>query len=496
MLFFITGSIIISLIKLMELKILDIIYKQIPNVNENLCPICHKVSNTFKPVQVLFYNQINGNTSLKSVYLLNCPECDISFADKTIFREYYTKRNNYRPIFFNPSKINNICELNNKISSTPILFDASLNIRSKNNKITNQQTNDNAIFPLSSVNINSSIKNIFITPFYNKCVNCQNHTIDFVNTIPISNTNCVKIKGKYCSHCDMFFYENSSHIEELLNNNPFALSYKTIYDFYIDKSILNKNARIKSAICIFYLKELHSDISKKIVIVSTKKCASNIEDIYHYSDVIARTLLSNAYHSKKKEVVLNNKHYLIVNSEQINNKLIDSLIIKNLIIGKNEGLLSASNKKKTFDILLYSPYNDRYEIIKAFYDSEYNFYYVDMALFKSFLNIYGNPGIPVKVLSEKNFGSLNYIKDESILRAYGYSVSQNENLTDSKRQEIIADVLDLGLMKSKEILALLNFLINSHKDSKYDSAKIKWKKDAEFTMNYKINPQRFITAES
>ena len=42
---------------------------------------------------------------------------------------------------------------------------------------------------------------------------------------------------------------------------------------------------------------------------------------------------------------------------------------------------------------------------------------------------------------------------------------------------------------------LLNHLIISRKDIKYNIAKMKWERDVEFTENYKVNPERFIIAD-
>lgn len=276
------------------------VYKQIPKTEDEFCPICHKKAVYYQPVKVLFYKQKNKSYTTRKVSLLKCTSCNICFADKRIFEQYFSKISDERPIFFNSEKAKSISELNKKTFSFPALFCLSQTTSKQTHKINNAE-----IVPLDSINFRSSIKTIYITPFLTECVNCRKLLSDYVNVIPINHTDCAKIKGKYCNKCNMFFYENSSYIEKILKNNSFSLSYKTNYDYFINPSVFNDNTKIKSSVCVFYLKEINTDISKKIIVVSDKKYISSKDGIYHYSDKIARTLLTAICHSNEKQCLLN-----------------------------------------------------------------------------------------------------------------------------------------------------------------------------------------------
>ena len=475
------------------------VYKQIPKVNDNCCPICYSECNTYSPTIVLFYDAAKRNTINKNINLLDCPRCKIRFANKTLFEQYFSKKNNYRPIFFNPVNIKNIYELIEKITSKPILFRQSQESNSASTKISqttksNNKTHTNEPFKLQKnyININASVKNIYITSFNKKCIVCSGSVADYVNIIPTSETDYIKISGKYCGNCKMFFYSNLQHIEKILKNNVYAESYTVNTDFHIEPSVMKNNIKIKSAVYFFYLKETETNISKKIIIVLDKAEALEHLGVYHYSDIISRDLLATAWKRREKTVVLNHKTYRIILSKTNNNQIFQNFIINELNISAGGGLHSSSNNTEIVDVLLYSPYTKRYEIIKSSYDKFFDSYYVDMSIFKRFIKQFGNPGIPVKVCGNSKLNGFSNLKEESILHAFGYTVSTNDNLSDLQRQKIIADVLDLGLMSTAEIVNLLEFLISSHNNIKYLSAKTKWERDLKFTSNYKINPERFV----
>lgn len=479
------------------------VYKQIPEVKDNCCPICHNEAKVSYPTKVLFYDTKNLKAIIKHINLLVCTQCKIRFANKTVFGQYFSKKNDYRPIFFNPINTKTVCELINKASSTPILFKQHMKLNIENNNTISTShyndktsTNKNTHTLLKNpVNLKASIKNIHITTFDKKCIVCNGNMADYVNIIPTSNTNYVKITGKYCSRCKMFFYRDLQHIEKILKNNEYAASYKINTDFYIEPTIRKNNIKVKSEVCCFYLKETETNISKKIIIVSDKTEAAKDFNVYHYSDIISRTLLAAIWKLNEKTVILNNKNHRILLSKTNTYQFFEDYIMKELNISKGGGLYSNFDNSEIVDVLLYSPYTNRYEIIKASYDKSFNFYYVDMSIFKRFIRKFGNPGIPIKVYNDSNFNEFANLKEESILHAFGYSVSKSDNLSDLQRQKIIADVLDLELMTTIEIVNLLEFLISSHNNIKYLSAKTKWERDLKFISNYKINPERFIIAK-
>ena len=102
------------------------IYKQIPRLTNDTCPICQQLITQFRPVKVTFYNSTGSHTSVRTINLIVCSNCDIGFADKAIFNQYFSKRNTLRPIFFNPQKMNSASEVLKKILSDPVIFNRDL----------------------------------------------------------------------------------------------------------------------------------------------------------------------------------------------------------------------------------------------------------------------------------------------------------------------------------------------------------------------------------
>ncbi len=76
--------------------------------------------------------------------------------------------------------------------------------------------------------------------------------------------------------------------------------------------------------------------------------------------------------------------------------------------------------------------------------------------------------------------------DESILRQFGYTVSQKAGLTAQTRQSLLAVLIDKEILTPNDILSYLDSFINFRKDqSKYDKAIAKWKEDCEFVKQYR-----------
>ncbi|MCC8074005.1 MAG: hypothetical protein LIO62_07770, partial [Clostridiales bacterium] len=132
------------------------------------------------------------------------------------------------------------------------------------------------------------------------------------------------------------------------------------------------------------------------------------------------------------------------------------------------------------------------------FDKEKNMAFIDISIYKNFVKKYGNPGICI--ISEADFdkpvfdtnGKISYdeLNAESILKIYGYAVNKNDNLSSSKRQELLAEIIDLDIMSASRISNFLKLLINKNK--RYPIAQVKWKEDKKFVENYKANQQRFL----
>lgn len=79
------------------------------------------------------------------------------------------------------------------------------------------------------------------------------------------------------------------------------------------------------------------------------------------------------------------------------------------------------------------------------------------------------------------------LAQESILMQFGYNVSQKEGLSASRRQKILAIMIDNKVISKSEIISYLDFFISQRQyQSKFELAVSKWEADREFVQEYKI----------
>lgn len=102
-------------------------------------------------------------------------------------------------------------------------------------------------------------------------------------------------------------------------------------------------------------------------------------------------------------------------------------------------------------------------------------------------------GIPIcRVSDEKTYRKGLYsngmlLAQESILWEYGYTVGQREELSVSRRQKILAVLIDKKIVSKGEIISYINFFINQRKNQdRFKVAISKWEADREFVENYRI----------
>lgn len=78
------------------------------------------------------------------------------------------------------------------------------------------------------------------------------------------------------------------------------------------------------------------------------------------------------------------------------------------------------------------------------------------------------------------------LAQESILMQFGYTVSQEEGLSASRRQKILAVMIDNKVLSKSEIISYLDFFISQRQyQSKFELAVSKWEMDREFVREYR-----------
>ena len=81
-------------------------------------------------------------------------------------------------------------------------------------------------------------------------------------------------------------------------------------------------------------------------------------------------------------------------------------------------------------------------------------------------------------------------RDKSLLRIWGYSVSEEEGLTEDQRHCILESILDAGIMKKDRMLSYIDFFKQFH--SHLFNANRKWQADRDYISQYKIGSVKRI----
>lgn len=93
-----------------------------------------------------------------------------------------------------------------------------------------------------------------------------------------------------------------------------------------------------------------------------------------------------------------------------------------------------------------------------------------------------------------NDGSDGYFSlrnEHSLLNLCGYNVGQKDNLSAVTRQEILREVIELGLMSKSEVIKYLDHYINlNRRQSSKRLAVEKWSEDLDFVNSYRLSSQR------
>lgn len=254
---------------------------------------------------------------------------------------------------------------------------------------------------------------------------------------------------------------------------------------------------ISSAVVLLgvaYSKKQREDI----VIVNDINCASPENNIYHYTSEIGREFLSAAVEKSRHLAGENNGKPFRITNIVLNDMVSPETILPHVLYIKSGGGYSRSKVNNNFeliDMLLYSPWTKRYELIRATYDKLEEICFVDITKYRAYVQEYGNPGLlPEFESSGKRRIGWDDLNTESVLKGYGYSVSKSDNLTANERQSLLAEIVDLEILTVPRIVNYLNFFIKTHTTDKDYYARPKWEGDKRFIENYKANPKRFLIA--
>ena len=97
-----------------------------------------------------------------------------------------------------------------------------------------------------------------------------------------------------------------------------------------------------------------------------------------------------------------------------------------------------------------------------------------------------------RICDEKSYMKNSFVNgmrlaQESILMQFGYTVSQEEGLSSTRRQKILAVMIDNKIISKSEIISYLDFFISQKQyQSRFELAVSKWEADREFVQEYRV----------
>lgn len=465
-------------------------YKQIPKIAGGKCCLCKRKLLQRKPAVIYIYDD-EMNFKKISERLFYCPFCMVQYASTEIFTHIRINNNGYRAFGF---------MVNSKSDSATLIENATtFPVNYGRNKKNERVEHPHPGFDTYPVRGNEALTNVYVvSELSEECVICNKKLTTREMPIPVSKSSCVYYKGKCCG--EHFLIKPSEKMRQLLNGNQYAKHIKTNFDYFFRNYLLAcETLSDKETYSILLLMKPIDKGSKATnelaVIVGNEKreIRSDIQ-VIDYKAGETRRLLTDVFKRDKKEVDYSDRRYHVYYR-----KLKDSyadLILDSVVIQSGGGYYSSIKNKryKLVDVLMYSPYTQKYEIMHATYDSEEYMCFVDISIFQAFISKYGNPGI--KIYPPKSNGLYSdFLNEESLLHAFGYTVNQKDNLSDSKRCAILAEVIDLELMQPQAIVRFLSGCADRAGGKHYYEACAKYGHDIEYVKNYKVNPQRFLISQ-
>ena len=265
----------------------------------------------------------------------------------------------------------------------------------------------------------------------------------------------------------------------------------------------------KSHRCFLYGKKLFKN--KKYEIFKCEECDTyymasvDFDDNkkFSFKDPKGKTVKVTNIHTAyiKNKLIIGDK---IAKTQEEYKKMIENLPqieSHSLLIIQN--IFQCINKKHSIENIDAAVYvlNKKFEPelvhINAGYCKQCKRYFILRSLYDDLLEKKGKPLCDTfdekKYEYSHKFLSTMYLREQSILMEYGYSVSESEGVNDLARKKILASIVDFDILTKSEIINYLDFFINSHVyDDKFQNAIYKWEEDRRFISEYKTGEYRKI----
>ena len=488
-------------------------------INNNVCPFCKMKLGHYQEFIVLFRLKDTNEYEFSSKGLLYCENCRIPYINQEKMDEFQIE--NIEPYILQLQK--SVYETRRLLSQLP---------PTRYEKAKKYIKYYDLGFRISDSKFDKTYKPtriIFNELITKRCPYC-NHVLKQDSIyIPMTKNQKATISGYCCiKHQDyqiLFVHDKYRiKVKELISDNPYASFIKLDEKSEYDKGIIIKTKGLRfieesrkrkqeiltneeklskypSSIMILYAEFDKGDI-KEIIIVDDFQDENPKESVFWYNSDVGKEYLSAAFANQRYESgQINGKKYKIINTYfkgNTNGYDIYRIIPTYIVIKKDGGWKESQDcNNEVIRLLLYSPFTDRYEEIKATHNKLEDYCYTDIGNFRRFIRKFGNPKIGIELYADKEYSSYvswDNLRVKSILMMYGYSVNQKDSLSDDYRRMILSEIIDLDILKASTICKYLEYFINSHPSDKDAIACDKWRADKEFVENYRYNPKRFLIA--
>lgn len=134
-------------------------------------------------------------------------------------------------------------------------------------------------------------------------------------------------------------------------------------------------------------------------------------------------------------------------------------------------------------------------VINANYCFDCDRFFISSDEYEHYRSIYPIMLIRFEYVSDSGLG--RYLADKSPLMMAGYSVRANLKYSDAQRQNILRNVIELGILKKHEVINYLNYFISMNGKARgMEAAVSKWEKDLEYVRTHNFELQKRATADN
>ena len=494
----------------------------------DVCPVCKEKVLEYRRCTATIINTARTDYKFYSFDALYCRHCDLPLANDDIRRNVHAKTG-WSLCTFNTG-IGYSLEMVQNQQKRRITLNPAMKIDATGFSLVSNKISNKTVVWKTPQTLRSRLD----IDDLQDCPKCHVALRSDYTLVPISQYEKAKVPGKSCNKCGTLYVRKSKNLTRLLLNNPLSKGFTLDGRELWNDSIIRKEKEQKELEKAQRLKEVRqekraeklkeerrkrlSSISDAVVmviinfnnqeqeyIITNHEALSIARNIFCYKSVKGRELLSAAFEEDraKNGILFENKFQVVgtVFPDKDSQELPYYILPMQLCIKADGGYLSSVKNRnyEIVDLLVYSPYTKRYEVMHATYDKENLYCYTDIAIFRNFVNEYGNPRTYLEFLPGKNSCSngknLKDLRSESVLMGYGYNVSETNHLSDRERRKILEEIVDLEILTVHQVVSLLDFHCRLHSGEKFYFARLKWQSDKKYIENYKVNPNRFLIAQ-